>query len=343
MRQAIDSVYEWQIPRVYGGIPTVFGAPYLHDSSEWNGTDLIFVGIPWNAPLNGTRRGIGAANFEGTSLTPHEFRRNSLKYAGYLPELDIDVFQEFSIGDAGDVVVSTADIAMTQKNVVERIQAIVKQGAIPITMGGNSGPGSFSVIEGIRRAKRNNIRVVHFDAHSDCRPVKVESDTRTNPDWGGTWVWRLLHSGEVEGSDYFHFGLRGPRNHPATFRWLSEAGVPRENVVTYAELRSARNNGNISNYLRLLAEHIADGDSEIWVGIDVDVLDLGSNIEFGDECMGPTTSEVAEFLNCLGAAAGRDRTAGISVMAMPPYAQTLHNTMVYLLLYFLAGVSGKQF
>lgn len=341
MREAIDPVWDWRIPRLYGSVPTAFGAPFAPTAEEQAGAALALLGIPWNAPLNGTRRDMAASNFEGTSLTPHEFRRNSLKYGGYLPELDVDVFKALPLVDAGDAIVSTADIGMSLRNVADSVERIAENGLIPVTIGGNSGPGSYSVIEGLARAAGGPLRVLHLDAHSDCRPIDIEKDTPTNPEWGGTWVWRLLHSPYATGAAYFHFGLRGPRNHPDTFRWLDEAHVPREHVTTYRELRAARRSGDVTGWLASLADSIAGEGEKVWVGVDVDVLDLGTTLDFGDECLGPTVPELAELFNLLGTRLGTERLAGVSIMAMPPKAQTVHVAIIYLLLYLFAGVAGR--
>lgn len=340
MRQAIDPILEWKIPQLYGGVPTAFGAPLSRDTTAWPVADLAVVGIPWNAPHDGTRRGMAASNFDGTSLTPHEFRRNSIKYGGYLPELDVDVFSEFSLVDTGDVVVSTADTKLTLENVARRIASLRTSGLIPITIGGNSGPSSYSVLDGLWRASQTPVRVLHLDAHSDCRPIDTADDSPESPQWGGAWVWRLLHSPYASGDTYFHVGLRGPRNHPDTFRWLESAGVPRSNVTTYRELRAARRTGDALEQMAILGRQIAGSSGKLWIGLDVDALDLGTSLEFGDECLGPTVPEVAELFNAIGVALGRDRVAGLSIMAMPYQAQSLHAIIVYLLLYFLAGVAG---
>lgn len=342
MRQAIDPPYEWAIPRVYGSTPTIFGVPLSTSEEELAAADVAFVGIPWSAPLGDNRFGAAAANFFGTNLTPNKFRHNTLKYGSYLPEFDIDVFAQLSLVDAGNAVVSETDTLASLESVRKLISSIVEAGAIPFTLGGNSGPGSYSVVNGIMDATGGPMRVLHFDAHSDCRPIDQEEDQPNNPGWGGTWVWRLLRDGRVSGKDYFHFGLRGPRNHPDTFSWLSRVGVPRENIVTYKELRRARKSHSESDWIAEFARQVVGSDDRVWIAIDVDVLDIGSNPDWGDESLGPTVAEVAELLWRVGKEAGRERLAGISIMAMPYDAQTLHGICVYLVLYLFAGVLGGE-
>lgn len=342
LRQAIDPIYEWMIPRVYGSTPTVFGAPLATTIDKIEEADVAFVGIPWSAPRSDNRFGSAVANFDGTNLTPDKFRLNSIKYGGYLPEFNLDIFEILSLVDAGNAVVSEADTEASLENVRELVRSIVRVNTVPFTMGGNSGPSSYSVVCGISDILCEPIRVLHLDAHSDLRPIDQVEDEPNNPAWGGTWAWRLLQSGCVRGTEYFHFGLRGPRNHPDTFKWFSRAGVPRENVVTYKELRNARKSVKVADWIESFASAVVGSQGKIWVGIDVDVIDLGSNPDWGDEPMGPSVPEVAELLWQIGKQCGRERLAGISIMAMPFDAQSLHAIATYLVLYLLAGIAGGE-
>jgi hypothetical protein len=56
------------------------------------------------------------------------------------------------------------------------------------------------------------------------------------------------------------------------------------------------------------------------------------------EPLGPTVDELIELVYRVGRAAGRGRFGGLSIMATPYEAQSLHQTLTYVLLYALAGV-----
>src|SRR5438128_2632076 len=102
-RSPTDPVVQMLLPRIYGSTPSLFGASVRESASDFAGADAAFLGIPWRAPTPDSRIGGAMANFEGTLLTPSSFRVNSLKYGGYLPELDLDVFERIRIVDCGDV------------------------------------------------------------------------------------------------------------------------------------------------------------------------------------------------------------------------------------------------
>ena len=74
-----------------------------------------------------------------TFLSPSTFRQNSLVHHGYLPELDLDVFEHLRLVDYGNADV-VHDMKQTLANVEKRVKEIIDAGCIPVTMGGNAGP-----------------------------------------------------------------------------------------------------------------------------------------------------------------------------------------------------------
>ena len=100
----LEPIVEMRSPRVYGSFPTLFGMPLAETEEDLRSADVAFLGVPWRAPTTPSSFFVGGAraNFEGTQLTPSYFRLNSLNYGGYLPELDLDVFEHLRLADRGD-------------------------------------------------------------------------------------------------------------------------------------------------------------------------------------------------------------------------------------------------
>jgi guanidinopropionase len=339
-RRPSDPILQMRVPRVYGSTPTLFGAPLASEVGDLEGADVAFIGIPWRAPTPDTRMGRAGANYEGTLLTPSMFRSNSLKYGGYLPELDIDVFDHFRFVDRGDVEIPR-DMARLLETVEAEISAMLDAGCIPVTIGGNSGPSTYGVLKPIAARSDGPTAVVNFDAHHDNRRGEWTEDDPLQPSWGSTWARQILSLDGVDPARYYHIGLRGPRNDRDTFQRFEERGVKRENIVTYREIKQARRQG-YDDWASDLARQIADGASSVWVTIDPDVFNLGSNPDFGDEPLGPTADEVIELAYQVGRSAGRDKFAGFSMSATPYDAQTLHYILIYMMLYTLAGVAESR-
>src|SRR5262245_15391336 len=184
-RRPSDPIMQMLLPRVYGSTPTLFGAPLAETPEQLRGADFAFLGVPWRAPTPDSRMGGAAANYEGTLLTPSQFRANSVKYGGYLPELDLDVFEHVRLVDRGDAEVRR-DMRATLKSVEAEVAAIVDAGCRPITMGGNAGPSTYPVLKAIAARAGGPTAVLNFDAHHDNLRGDWEEDDPRQPRWGST-------------------------------------------------------------------------------------------------------------------------------------------------------------
>jgi guanidinopropionase len=335
-RRVSDPVVQMLVPRLYGNTPSLFGAPIATREEDLRGAQVAFLGIPWRAPTPDTRMGRAAANYEGTQLTPSQFRINSLRYGGYLPELDLDVFARLRFVDCGDVDV-VSDMGQLLASVEARVTQIVRAGCFPFTMGGNAGPSTYAVLKAIAGNAGGPTAVLNFDAHHDNRRGEWEEDDPRLPQWGSAWARRILGLPGVDPAQYYHVGLRGPRNDPEVFTRFLERGVRRDHIYTYREIKRARRSG-FDEWAASLAVEIVARASKVWIAFDPDVLNLGASPDFGDEPLGPTTEEVLTVAYEVGKAAGPKRFGGLGIMALPYDAQTMHSICVYLLLYTLAGV-----
>ena len=341
-RAPSEPFVEMRVPWVYGSFPTLFGAPLAETTEGLRGADVAFLGVPWRAPTTPSSFFVGGAraNFEGTQLTPSYFRLNSLSYGGYLPELDVDVFEYLRLVDRGDVDVSQ-DVGRTFKAVEAEVGAMVEAGCIPVVMGGNAGPTTYPVLRAIAERTEGPVAVLNLDAHGDNQPGRWEEDDPRQPRWAATWALRILELPGVDPARYHHFGLRGPRNDRGTLARFVERGVEPVHVHTHREIRRARQ-ADYDQWAEGLARRIVEGAAKVWVAVDPDVLNVGSVPDFASEPLGPTIEEVVELLYRVGSAAGKDRFGGVSIMATPHDAPALHQAQLYMLLYALAGALSSE-
>src|SRR3954451_8690987 len=339
-RRPADPVMQMLVPRLYGSTPTLFGAPLAQTEDDLRGAQVAFLGVPWRAPTPDTRMGRSAANYDGTLLTPSQFRVNSIRHGGYLPELDIDVFANLRFVDCGDVEVAS-DMGRLLAGVEARVDQIVGAGCYPITLGGNAGPSTYPVLKSIAAHAGGPTAVLNFDAHHDNQRGEWEEDDPKLPRWGSAWARRILTLPGVDPAQYYHVGLRGTRNDRDVFTRFTERGVLRERITTYREIKQARRSG-FEAWAQEIATQVTSKAGKVWIAFDPDVLNLGACPDFGDEPLGPTTDEVLEICFAVGKAAGRSKFGGIGIMALPSDAQTLHSICVYLILYTLAGVLSES-
>jgi agmatinase len=328
-------VSELLLPRHYGSVPTVFGAPAIESDTDLEASDVVFFGIPWQAPVPDSRIGAAGANYFGTNLSPHTFRTNSVKYGGYLPERDIDVFAALRLADYGDVAIDP-DLKVTFKNVAAIAEKIARAGAISVSCGGNSGPSTYAVLQGVAAAADGPVAVFNFDAHGDNGRGEIEDDDPKLPPWGGTWARRIMDLPNVDPARYIHIGLRGPRNNAGLFDRFVEKGVKREHLYTYTDVQRARRSG-FEEWAADIVAPVMDGAAKAWIVVDPDSLDMSVSPDFGDEPLGLYTEELCWGAYQIGKAAGLKRLGGVAVTALPFEAMTLHWIMMYAIIYALAG------
>src|SRR5579871_101625 len=102
--------------------------------------------------------------------------------------------------------------------------------------------------------------------------------------------------------------------------------LPRIQVVAtraYREIKHARPTG-FDEWATRLAWTIADGAAKVWIAMDPDVLNLGSNPDFGDEPLGPTTEELTELTT---RSAERAAAASSAVLGLWRSRTTLRRSM----------------
>jgi arginase family enzyme len=204
-------------------------------------------------------------------------------------------------------------------------------------LGGNAGPSTYPVLKAVAANAGGATAVLNFDAHHDNLRGEWEEDDPQSPRWGSTWARRILGLPGVDAAQYYHVGLRGPRNDRDVFARFTERGVLREHIYTYREIKQARRAG-FDDWAHELAGQITSRAAKVWIALDPDVLNLGACPDFGDEPLGPTTEELLELAYAVGKAAGQLKFGGLAIMALPYDAQTMHSICVYFLLYMLAGV-----
>jgi arginase family enzyme len=133
-------------------------------------------------------------------------------------------------------------------------------------------------------------------------------------------------------------GLRGPRNDRGVITRFLEVGVPRDNIYTYREFKQARKR-DVDDLCREAVSRALAGVDKLWIGIDADVLSMGVSPDYGHEPLGISVEELLETLYQAGLQAGRERFGGLSIMALPANAHTMHWIMMYAQLYALAGIA----
>src|SRR3712207_4572576 len=88
----------------FAGIKTFARMPYVEDIRTIGQYDVAVVGVPFD---------MGTTYRSGARFGPEAVRRISGVYDAYSPDIGMDLLEEITIGDAGDIFVIPANIEKT--------------------------------------------------------------------------------------------------------------------------------------------------------------------------------------------------------------------------------------
>ena len=312
-----------EVPTLASGVPSLLGIPVARSAADLKDGDVAIIGIPQGAQASPGRL---ASEWSDYGKAIDQMRFQSLRYGGYLPEYDIDVFEKLKVFDCGNVDLPKDDQDAAIANVARAVSEALDAGCRVITLGGCVPTANYAVAKGVASATQGKVGTISFDAHGDCLDYLSATAGRTKPG-PGTWQRRLWeHCQNVDPSRHVEIGMRGPRN-------------VREMVETYK-----RNGGRLypaSTFRQwgvdtVAAEafpHAMKDTARTWFSLCLDVLDIGAIPDWGDEPLGLSSHDVARA-SFLAAKMGVDVMAIHFIAPDSPCAQRL---ACYLCVYMMAG------
>ena len=317
-----------EIPLLRDGVPSFLGLPVARERRDLDGVDAAIIGIPYDRPPTAGRP---ANQWSGFRDAPIHARKGSLRYRGYVPELDIEVFDHLKVVDYGDAEIVDGDIRQSIDNVARKVQDVIGAGARPITIGGFSPCASYAAVKGVAATTTGKVGVVSLDAHGDC--LDVEPGGGREPS-SATWQARMWDDfSNVDPTRHVEIGMRGPRN----LREMVERY--RKNGSHWYPSAKVRQMG-IEAICAEAVPHAFDGTARTWLHLDMDVLDIGAVPDWGDEPLGLSVWEVIRVvhesarlgLNCL------------SFVYVAPNSPAVSAVVSYIAVYYLAGLvlGGKS-
>lgn len=313
-----DSVY----PEIYSGTPTFLGLPKINAKEELGNYDVIFMGAPWEGVCT-------YGSYSGCELSPKSIRNSSIRYGGYLPELDLDVFDYISGADYGDTSVDNSSIEKSLGNIEEKVTDILQANKFPITFGGDHSV-SYPIFKAIAEKHNGKIGIIHLDAHMDNMDNYGEYKyARCSP---------LRRAYEIEGIDpknIIHVGIRGPRNNPKGMEAARDVGAT---VMTSFEFKEK----GIDYAIKKALDVVKNGTEAVYVTVCSDVLDVAYNPGGPADPCGLTTYELAKFLYGVSSA-GIDGFDFVEVYPPSDHNNVSSHVVSWMTLYVLSGLVKNRF
>ena len=265
------------IPEIYSGTPTFMGLPKITEDqiSEY---DVIVMGMPWEGTCT-------TGNSTGCELATKTIRLASIRYGGYLPEFNYDLFDYMTVADLGDSAYYPGDVEKTFQAIEEKADMIYSRKKQSLSFGGDHSV-TIPILRSLCKNTEGKIGLIHFDAHLDNMPSYLESEklARCCP------MHRAYEMEKI--SNIVHVGIRGPRNN---FRGLQEAAAYNAKVISSFDVHRL----GIENVLDEIKKFVWNGVSSVYISICSDVLDVAGNHGGPPDFAGLTSYQLLSMLHSL--------------------------------------------
>lgn len=291
--KSIPTFARGELPH-FAGINTFMKAPYVENVHDVGKYDVAVLGVPFDG---------GTTYRPGTRFGPQGIRRISALYTPYNYELGVDLREQMTLCDAGDVFTIPANLEKSFDQISKAMAHVFASGAMPIVLGGDHSIG-FPTVRGIASQTDKKIGIIHFDRHADIQEKDLDERMHTTP-----W-FHATNLPNVPASNLVQIGIGG---------WQ----VPR------AAVKEARNRGTtiitMNDVEKLGLDKVAeialetawqDADA-VYLSFDIDSVDAG--FVPGTGWPEPGGFLPREILYLLGLVA-REGICGMEVVEVsPPY------------------------
>src|SRR6202158_2137594 len=278
----------------FAGINTFMKAPYIENVRDVGRYDAAVIGIPFDS---------GTTYRPGTRFGPQGIRRISALYTPYNYELGVDLREQMTLCDAGDVFTIPANLEKSFDQISRAVAHVFSSGAMPVILGGDHSIG-FPTVRGLAQCTSKRIGIIHFDRHADIQEKDLDERMHTTP-----W-YHATNLPNVPAVNLVQIGIGG---------WQAPrpgVKIGRERRTTIMTVTDCVEMG-----IEAAAERALDvawkGAEAVWLSFDVDCLDAAFVPGTGwPEPGGFLPREVLKFIQLIA----EKPLAGMEVVeCSPPY------------------------
>ena len=155
----------------FAGINTFLKAPFCENVHDVGKYDVTCLGVPFDG---------GTTYRSGTRFGPQGIRRISALYTPYHYEMGIDLREQMTLCDAGDVFTIPANIEKSFDQISNAVGHVFSSGSFPLILGGDHSIG-FPTIRGIAACTTKKIGIIHVDRHADIQEKDLDERMHTTP------------------------------------------------------------------------------------------------------------------------------------------------------------------
>ena len=333
--------YGKHFPMIEADMPTFMGLAHAACPEDLDGADAVIISSPYVTSWTQEYAGVDKEHW---LAGPKRVRQQSIRYSSYIQDFDLDVFDHLHVVDYGDADIPPESItSQTAENVLkaqaaveQKVNHVIDAGAIPIVIGQNSPCGSYAIAKPIAEHTKGKVGVVSLDTHWDIEPIDtVTMDPRIAG--GSSWKYKMYEFHDnITQENLVEIGERGMLENKETVREFLCKGTH------FYPMWKVRRELGIEGLCQEL-HHAYDGTEAVYAHFDMDILG-GAGPAPGDilgelaEPIGMTDYEVLRLAYEIGMR-GLD---GLSFICIPPGSPVVYRTIVYVIMYMLAGLVASR-
>ena len=246
------SLFSRGLDPMFAGINTFLKSPYVENIRDIGEYDVAVVGAPFD---------MGTTYRSGARFGPQAVRRISALYDQYSPDLGMDLLEEITIGDAGDIFVIPANIEKTFDQIDLGLSHILDAGAFPIIIGGDHCIG-FPDAKAIAKHVEGKLGIIHFDRHIDTAETTMDERMHTTH-WS-----HATNLPNVPATNLVQIGIGG---------WIgnhSGVKVAEERDTTVITMFDVEELG-VDRAMEIALEIAWKDAAAVYLSFDIDVIDPG--------------------------------------------------------------------
>lgn len=256
---AADSIEDRTIPTFsrgelphFAGINTFLKAPYAENVREVGRYDAAIMGVPFDG---------GTTYRPGTRFGPQGMRRISALYTPYNYELGVDLREQMTLCDAGDVFTIPANIEKTFDQISRAVAHVFSSGSMPIILGGDHSIG-FATVRGIAQCTSKRIGIIHFDRHADIQEKDLDERMHTTP-----W-YHATNLDNVPATNLVQIGIGGWQVPREAVKQIRERDT---NVLTMRDVEEL----GLDKTAEIALEWAWKDADAVYLSFDIDCVDCG--------------------------------------------------------------------
>ena len=237
----------------FAGINTFMKAPYLEDVNQVGNYDVAIVGVPHDC---------GTTYRPGTRFGPQGIRRISALYTPYNYEMGVDLREQITLCDVGDIFTIPANNEKSFDQISKGIAHVFSSGAFPIILGGDHSIG-FPTVRGVcRHLGDKKVGIIHFDRHVDTQEIDLDERMHTCP-----W-FHATNMANAPAENLVQLGIGGWQVPREGVKVCRERGP---NVLTVTDITEM----GLEAAAQYAVERATDGTDCVYISFDIDCIDAG--------------------------------------------------------------------